>query len=55
METSDLYQVMYRRRFGKDVEFRQKMYKVLCVNFFQKYIPENAIALEIGVFGCERI
>jgi hypothetical protein len=26
MGASDLYQEMYRRRFGKDIEFRQKMY-----------------------------
>jgi len=50
---SDLYQKMYRRRFGKDVKFRQKMYQVLCADFFQKYIPENATVLEIGAGYCE--
>lgn len=55
METSDLYQEMYRRRFGKDIEFRKKMYQVLCAEFFQKYIPENAIVLEIGAGYCEFI
>jgi len=52
---SDLYQKMYRRRFGKDVEFRQKMYQVLCADFFQKYIPEDATVLEIGAGYCEFI
>lgn len=52
---SELYQKMYRRRFGKDVEFRQKMYQVLCTDFFQKYIPENATVLEIGAGYCELI
>lgn len=55
MEKSDLYQEMYRRRFDKDIEFRQKMYQVLCAEFFQKYIPENAIVLEIGAGYCEFI
>ena len=54
-ENSDLYQEMYRRRFGKDVEFRQKMYQVLCADFFQKYIPEDATVLEIGAGYCELI
>ena len=52
---SDLYQKMYRRRFGKDVGFRQKMYQVLCADFFQKYIPEDATVLEIGAGYCELI
>ena len=46
---------MYRRRFGKDVGFRQKMYQVLCADFFQKYIPEDATVLEIGAGYCELI
>lgn len=55
MEMSDLYQKMYHRRFNNDVEFRKRMYQVLCANFFQKYIPENAIVLEIGAGYCEFI
>jgi ubiquinone/menaquinone biosynthesis C-methylase UbiE len=53
MEVSDLYQEIYRRRFGKDVEFRKRMYQVLCADFFQKYIPEDATVLEIGAGYCE--
>jgi len=52
---SELYQKMYRRRFGKDVEFRKKIYQVLCADFFQKYISENATVLEIGAGYCEFI
>ena len=55
MEKSDLYQEMYRRRFSKDIEFRNKMYQVLCTEFFQKYIPEDATVLEIGAGYCEFI
>lgn len=46
---------MYYRRFGKDVEFRKKMYQVLCSKFFQKYIPENAVVLDIAAGYCEFI
>ena len=55
MDIGDLYQEMYRRRFSKDIEFRQKMYQVLCTEFFQKYIPEDATVLEIGAGYCELI
>ena len=54
MDMGDLYQEMYRRRFGKDIEFRQKI-QVLCTDFFQKYIPEDATVLEIGAGYCELI
>lgn len=48
-------QEIYRRRFGGDLVFRKQMYKVLCSDFFQKYIPENATLLEIGAGYCEFI
>jgi len=48
METSDLYQKMYRRRFGKDIEFRNKVYLILSVIFFEKYILKDSIVLGIG-------
>lgn len=54
-DVSDLYQKTYRRRFGNDIEIRKKMYQVLCADFFQKYIPENTIVLEIGAGYCEFI
>jgi len=55
MEISDFYQEIYRRRFSKEVEFRQRMYQVLCSEFFQKYIPEDATVLEVGAGYCEFI
>jgi len=45
----------YKRRFGADVEFRNKMYRVLCKEFFQKYIPQDAVVLEIAAGYCEFI
>ncbi|MBU0667289.1 MAG: methyltransferase domain-containing protein [Nanoarchaeota archaeon] len=44
---------IYKRRFSKDIDFRKKMYKLLCSNFFQKYIPKNAIVLDVAAGYCE--
>lgn len=52
---SDLYKGMYRRRFGKDIEFRKRLYQVLCTDFFQKYISGEETVLEIGAGYCEFI
>lgn len=46
---------MYRRRFGDDIEFRAQLWAVLCTNFFQKYIAENSIVLDVGAGYCEFI
>lgn len=46
---------MYRRRFGDDIEFRAKLWAVLCNNFFQKYVPENSVVLDVGAGYCEFI
>ena len=46
---------IYSRRFGKDIEFRKKMYNVLCSDFFIKYIPEDAVVLDVGAGYCEFI
>ena len=51
---NDLKQI-YHRRLGKDIEFRKEMYHVLCSEFFQKYIPENAVVLDIAAGYCEFI
>ena len=46
---------MYERRFGKDIEFRNKMWMILCNNFFQKYVPQDSTVLDIGAGYCEFI
>lgn len=51
----ELYKGIYRRRFEADIEFRKRMYSILCESFFQKYVPENATILEIGAGYCEFI
>lgn len=48
-------QKMYDRRFGEDIEFRDEMYKVLCKDFFQKYIPSNSVILDVACGYCEFI
>lgn len=54
METSDLEKI-YQRRFAQDTDFRKKMWRILCHDFFQKYISENAVVLEIAAGYCEFI
>ena len=46
---------MYQRRFGADIEFRKEMWSVLCKDFFQKYIPQEAVILEVAAGYCEFI
>lgn len=46
---------MYKRRFGNDIEFRNKMWEILCRDFFQKYIPESSAVLDVGAGYCEFI
>jgi len=46
---------IYRRRFGEDIEFRREMYRVLCDKFFQRYIPQNSVVLDIAAGYCEFI
>ena len=46
---------IYKRRFKDDIEFRIKMWKVLCENYFQRYIPSHSTVLEIGAGYCEFI
>jgi ubiquinone/menaquinone biosynthesis C-methylase UbiE len=48
-------QRVYRRRLGKETVFRKKMYKILCREFFQKYIPKNSVVIDIAAGYCEFI
>jgi len=49
------FQAIYKRRFTPDMEFRQKMWGILCHDLFQKYVPEDSTILEIGAGYCEFI
>jgi SAM-dependent methyltransferase len=47
MEHLDL-QKIYKKRFGPDIEYRKRVWNVLCHDFFARYIPPNATLLEVA-------
>jgi SAM-dependent methyltransferase len=47
---------IYRRRFNEyECEQKNKIWEVLCPAFFQKYVPLDAVVLDIGAGYCEFI
>jgi SAM-dependent methyltransferase len=48
-------QRIYARRFNPDLKFRNEMWRILCRDFFQKYIDPESRILEIGAGYCEFI
>lgn len=46
---------IYSRRFYPDLDFRNRMWAILCKQFFQKFIPKDATILEIAAGYCEFI
>jgi SAM-dependent methyltransferase len=48
----DIVEKIYKRKFGPDVEFRQEMYKVLYRDFLRRYIPKNAVLLDVAAGYC---
>jgi SAM-dependent methyltransferase len=46
---------LYRERFGDDAQFRNAMWRVLCRDYFQRLVPEDAALLEVGAGYCEFI
>jgi SAM-dependent methyltransferase len=38
----------YNRRFGDREEYRDAVWKVLCADFFSRYIPHSAAVLDLG-------
>jgi len=48
-------ETIYARRFSPDIEFRQKMWEVLCQGFFQQFVPEDSTVMEVGAGYCEFI
>ena len=47
---------IYRRRFNEyECEQKNKNWEVLCPDFFQQFIPEEARVLDIGAGYCEFI
>lgn len=48
-------QAVYERRFADSLAFRRQMWAVLCRDFFQAHVPEDATVVEIGAGYCEFI
>jgi SAM-dependent methyltransferase len=48
-------EAIYQRRFGRHLVFRRQMWKILCTDFFQRYIPIDSTVMEIGAGYCEFI
>jgi ubiquinone/menaquinone biosynthesis C-methylase UbiE len=46
---------IYERRFKAEEAYRLNLYRVLCRDFFQKYIPEDQTVVEIAAGHCEFI
>src|SRR5688500_13843140 len=46
---------IYRQRFGEQLAFRDAMWKVLCGDFFQRFVPRDATVMEIAAGYCEFI
>jgi SAM-dependent methyltransferase len=47
-DRSQLLQDEYHRRFGDRAEYRDRVWKVLCADFFSRYIPSDAVVLDLG-------
>jgi len=48
VEKSELLSNEYRLRFEKMEQYRNGVWKILCSQFFAKYIPEDSTVLDLG-------
>jgi SAM-dependent methyltransferase len=46
---------IYQRRFGPQLLFRQQMWRILCQDYFQRFVPADSRVLEVGAGYCEFI
>lgn len=55
-ENNDEISALYRRRFSQqDLATKQALWKVLCEDAFQRYVPLDGTVLDLGAGGCEFI
>lgn len=47
--------VMYRRRFAGTGDYRQRLWRVLCRDWFGRFVPADATVLEMAAGHCEFI
>ena len=52
---SDRLKALYRNRFTSESEQRQGIWGVLCAHFFQQWVPEDAVVLDLAAGHCEFI
>ena len=53
-ESEDL-KALYTHRFSSEGESRQDIWEVLCQDFFQRWVPTDAVVLDIAAGHCEFI
>src|SRR3990167_5718405 len=46
---------LYRLRFKRELESRNEIWKVLCSDFFQKYVGQSDTVCDLGAGYCEFI
>jgi SAM-dependent methyltransferase len=46
---------LYEKRFGENLRKRNEIWKVLCESFFQRYVGESDVVLDVGAGYCEFI
>jgi len=46
---------LYRRRFGNVAEYRKELFKILCQDFFYRYVPEDSVVVDIAAGYCDFI
>ncbi|HEX6817002.1 MAG TPA: class I SAM-dependent methyltransferase [Ktedonobacterales bacterium] len=55
VSTSEMLEKIYSARFGPDVLFRQRMWRILCDSFFRRFVPPDSTVMEVGAGYCEFI
>ncbi|MCW2758015.1 MAG: class SAM-dependent methyltransferase, partial [Nocardioidaceae bacterium] len=53
-ESEDL-KVLYANRFGHQEQQRTELWQVLCSDWFQRWIPRDAVVLDVAAGHCEFI
>lgn len=51
----DDLKTLYGRRFADEEEMRTDLWAVLCQRFFQKWIPQDSVVLDVAAGHCEFI
>lgn len=46
---------VYERRFAADRAYRNALWQVLCRDYFQRFVPETGVVLEVAAGYCEFI